>query len=227
MSKLTSLILAAAKWPVGIVALLLTPSAAVSCWHLLLEAWDRDAWLSPFGLGVVAGAVAWMILRQSRFVSFWSTLEHEFTHALFAWLTFVPVLELRSTDGSGAARGGGSLGHVRLGGSNWLITISPYFFPTAAVVLLVATWLLAAQPTVLARALLGVTIAYSLGSTWQETHVHQSDLKECGFVFAWLFLPGANLICYGSLLAFEIGGLGRMADFVLAAGGGAVRMFLG
>lgn len=226
MSKVLALFLAAAKWPLAVVIFLLTPGAARGVWQLLVEVWQRDAWLSPFGLGFALTGVGWALLQRSRFVSFWSTLEHEFTHALFAWLTLVPVHELRSTDGSSSG-GGGSLGHVRLGGSNWLITISPYFFPTAAVAVLVATWLLAAQPSVLARVLLGVAMAYSLGSTWQETHGHQTDLKECGFVFAWLLLPGANLLCYGTLLAYEIGGMGEAVGFVGGVVSGTFRWILG
>lgn len=227
MTKVLALFLAVAKWPLAIVMVLLTPGAARGVWHLMVEVWERDAWLSPFGLGFALTCVGWVVLQQSRFVSFWSTLEHEFTHALFAWLTLVPVHELRSTDGSGVGRGESSLGHVRLGGSNWLIAISPYFFPTAAVAVLVATWLLAAQPSVLARVLLGVAMAYSLGSTWQETHGQQSDLRECGFVFAWLLLPGANLLCYGALLAYEIGGMGEAVGFLSGAVAGTVRWILG
>ena len=221
MPKVLALLLTVCKWPTAVVAAFLTPTAAREVWNLLREAWSQGVWRSPFGLGFGLAAVGCVLLQRSRFVSFWSTMEHEMTHAVFAWLTLVPVHELRTTDGSRSAHDDRSLGHVHLGGSNWLITISPYFFPTAAVAILAATWLLAAQPSGLARGLLGVATAYSLCSTWRETHRHQTDLHECGFIFAWLLLPGANLCCYGCLLAYEVGGIGRMADFLGAVG--AVR----
>jgi hypothetical protein len=72
--------------------------------------------------------------------------------------------------------------------------------------LLAAVALLAAQPTVLARVLLGAATAYSLCSTWQETHPGQSDFRHAGRLFCVLLLPGANLLCYGALLANELGG---------------------
>jgi hypothetical protein len=209
MPGIVSTAVSVLKWPAGLAVALLTPAAARGVWDLLGEAWRADLWWSPFGLGFAGTVVCWAALHRLRFVRFWSTMEHELTHALFAWLTFVPVLELRSTDGSPEARTDDSLGHVRLGGSNWLILTSPYFFPTAAVALLVAVALLAAEPTVLARVLLGAATAYSLCSTWQETHPGQSDFRHAGRIFCVLLLPGANLLCYGALLANELGGLGR------------------
>ncbi len=202
MSALVSLI----KWPIAIAVAVLTPAAAVAFWALLRAAWVAELWASPFAIGFGGMLLFMLVFRRTRFVQFWSTLEHELTHALFAWLTLVPVHELRTTDGSRAARGDSSLGHVSLGGSNWLIVTAPYFFPTASAALLVAIWILAASPTMAARALLGVATAWCVVSTWHETHKGQSDLQKAGLGFSLLFLPGANILCYGMLLANELAG---------------------
>ena len=204
MGTLIALILNFLKWPVAIVVAAMTPAGAVAFWQLLDEAWYREIWASPLGVGFAITAALWIVFGRLRIVRFWCTMEHELTHAIFAWLTFVPVIELRTTDGTLETEDD-SEGHVYLGGSNWLISISPYFFPTAAVAVLAATWALAAQPTQLAHGLLGAATAYSLASTWQEIHRHQDDLKSTGFGFSWLFLPGANLFCYGILLAYGLG----------------------
>jgi hypothetical protein len=216
MTRLVCTVLALIKWPLAIAVAAMTPAGAVAFWALCVEAWDHDAWTNPFGIGFLVACGAWLLLGRLRLVRFWCTLEHELTHALFAWLTLVPVLELRSTDGTLQSEDN-SEGHVRLGGTNWLISIAPYFFPTASAALMVATWALAAQPTLLARGLLGAATAYSMISTWQETHRHQVDLKQVGFGFCWLFLPGANLLCYGMLLANELGGPDRALRYTVGA----------
>lgn len=208
MGTLISVILNLLKWPVAITISGITPAAAVAFWRLLEEAWHRELWASSFGVGFAVISVAWIVLGRLRIIRFWCTMEHELTHVLFAWLTFVRVIELRSTDGTLETEDN-SEGHVHLEGSNWLITIGPYFFPTAAAMLLAATWALASQPTQLAHGLLGAAAAFSVISTWQETHRYQDDLRSVGFGFSWLFLPGANLLCYGILLAYELGGSQR------------------
>jgi len=216
MGTLIASLLSLLKWPVAIAVAAMTPAGAVAFWRLLGEAWDRETWATSFGIGFAATVGAWVILGRLRIVRFWCTMEHELTHALFAWLTFVRVIELRSTDGTLETEDN-SEGHVRLAGSNWLITISPYFFPTASAALLAATWALASQPSQLARVLLGAATAFSIASTWQETHRHQADLRRVGFGFSWLFLPGANLLCYGMLLANELGGPERALRYAIGA----------
>ncbi len=214
VTTLLAFLLRILKWPVAIAAAALTPGGVMALWELLQEAWAISFWRSPFAIGFGVTLVAWGLLSRRRTVSFWCTMEHEFTHALFAWATLVRVVEFRATDGS---RPGHSAGHVVLGGSNFLISTAPYFFPTAAALLTLAIWALAIEPTDFARALLGAATAFSAVSTWQETHREQQDLVQEGFAFAWLFLPGANLLCYGTLLADQLGGWrGAMAYSVRA-----------
>jgi hypothetical protein len=99
------------------------------------------------------------------------------------------------------------LGDVLTDGGNWLISVSPYFFPTAPALLMILTWMLSARSTVLAGALLGAAMAYSIISKWQETHRGQTDLQVAGFCFCWLFLPGANILAWSVILGYELGGI--------------------
>lgn len=48
-------------------------------------------------------------------------------------------------------------------------------------------------------------------------HLGQTDLRRVGLGFAVLFLPGANLLCYGAFLANEFGGLRRTLSFTASA----------
>jgi hypothetical protein len=208
MGTLIGFFLDLVKWPVAIFVLVMTPAGAFEFWGLLSEAWDQDIWASPFGMGFSIALVMLMAFGRHHLVRFWSTMEHELTHALFAWLTLVRVIELRTTDGTLESIDE-SEGHVRLEGDNWLITLGPYFFPTAAAFVLLAMWALASQPTELAHGLLGAATAFSIYSTWQETHQYQEDLSDAGIWFTSIFLPGANLFSYGMLFSYELGGADR------------------
>jgi hypothetical protein len=206
MSKLIGILLALIKWPLALAVALLTPAAVLTLWDLLKSAHAAKFWQSPFALGFGGMFAFMLIFHRVRFVQFWATLEHEFTHALFAWLTFVRVTDLWTSDGSKVSRERPAVGVVMLEGGNWLISVAPYFFPTAAAALLAATWVLAAVPTTAASVLLGCATAWCVVSTWHETHAGQTDLRTAGLGFSFLFLPGANILCYGLILANELGG---------------------
>lgn len=206
MNQLIRLILTMGKWPTALVVAAITPASASVFLDLLKQGASQGFWISPFTIGFAASTAFWFVFSRNPFIVFWSTMEHEFTHALFAWCTFVPVRKFMTSDGTTLENGDRTLGEVQLDGSNWLISSAPYFFPTAPVALMAVTWILSARSTAIGAGLLGATIAYSILSTWRETHRGQTDLAEVGFPFAWIFLPGANLLAYSALLGYQLGG---------------------
>lgn len=213
MLRIVSLLVSLMKWPIALASAALAPAAALTFWDLITDAYAVSFWKSPFAIGFVCMFVFMVLFHRWRFVQFWATMEHELTHALFAWLTFIPVRELRTSDGSSVEEGEQRVGVVFLEGDNWLINVSPYFFPTAAAAVLGATWILAEVPTTTASVLTGCATAWCVVSTWHETHAEQSDFKSAGFGFSFLFLPGANILCYGMLLANELGGPDRAWEY--------------
>ena len=212
MSTLVSIL----KWPVALVVALLTPAAALAFWELLRAAHAASLWKSPYAAGFGGMFVFMVLFHRTRFVQFWSTFEHEFTHALFAWITFVRVTDLWTSDGSKASSDRPAIGVVMMEGGNWLVSVAPYFFPTAAAALLAATWVLASVSTIAASVLLGCATAWCVVSTWHETHAGQSDLRTAGLGFSFIFLPGANILCYGLLLANELGGPSQAWSYAAA-----------
>ena len=77
-----------------------------------------------------------------------------------------------------------------------------------------------------AGALLGITVAYHVTSTWLETHRRQPDLKRVGFPFAIAFIPSANLLAYGIILAFAFegsSGVGSLISDVASVTSGWLR----
>ena len=69
--------------------------------------------------------------------------------------------------------------------------------------------------------ILGLTTGYHICTTIASLHPHQTDFKQAGFLFTLLFLPTANLICYGLLLSFAIyswSGLGLFMNLLTNEG---------
>jgi hypothetical protein len=218
MSNPINKILFLAKWPIAVAVAVATPATALGLWELLAVAWHSSYLLTPFFVAMAITILAWTVLRRMKTVQFWCTLEHEMTHALFAYATFTPVREFKVTHEHVVITGDGSLevvetqqaiGHVKLEGGkgdNWVVYLAPYFFPTAAFALVAAVWALSDAPSFLARCLLGVATGFSLVSTVAETHLNQTDLRRVGLFYCLVILPGLNLWMYGSIFAYELGG---------------------
>ena len=199
LTWIIDLTLAALKWPVALIALIVLPWSAAAFWDAFTELTANGIGPNDFLMGVIVYLIAWFLIFRSQLVgSYISTLEHELTHAIFALLTLHRVKGLRVTGYSG--------GHITYSGGrgNWLITISPYFVPTLAMLILpLQSWL---GPIPLFELILGLTTSYHITSTYLETHEAQTDLKKTGKLFNWCFLPSANLLSYLFIFTWSDGG---------------------
>ena len=184
------------KWPVAIVTLIFLPGLVYALYFVIRGIAHHPGHCLPFLAGAGGYAAVWLALARRK-VGFWTIVEHELTHALFAWATFHRVV------GFSAMRGGG---HIRyIGRGNWLIAIAPYFFPTfTLIVIAVLTWLPPRQLE-LGAGVLGAAVAHHILSTWSEAHRHQTDLREVGWLWSWLFLPSINAFVLGIVIAYAAG----------------------
>ncbi|MFK7736063.1 MAG: M50 family metallopeptidase [Pirellulaceae bacterium] len=187
------------KWPAAGLAMLATPLLFWALLKLGVRVLYSPVGLVPFAFGCAMFVVLWRrLIGKSRFGRFLITLEHELTHALFAVLTFHRIVGFRASLGRG--------GEVRFTGKgNWLITVAPYFFPTLSLLLFLIAFLMPFAGLPWSSFMLGVSLGYHVVSTYRETHRDQSDIKELGNLFCWLFLPAANLAVVGALISFAHG----------------------
>jgi hypothetical protein len=189
INKKISMFLSLIKWPVALVAIIFLPALTIELWNIILKFILNISEYYWVGLGMIVYYALWKFLLEGSNMSWLSTLEHEITHCLFAWLTFNRVTNIHITLTSG--------GHMNYDGcSYWLISIAPYFFPTLTFSLfIIQSWSGVSEPFIF-QFFIGWSMTYHLLSTWEETHSNQPDLKEVGFLFAWLFLPSMNLLSY-------------------------------
>lgn len=189
-----------AKWPVAIGSLCALPLFAWALLRLLGHVLSEPLGVVPLALGTGGFILFWRRWLDGTRIGQWLiTLEHELTHALFAWASGHRIVGFKASLGLG--------GEVRfVGRGNWLITLAPYFFPTAALFLLFLSYLMPISILPWRGFFLGIALGFHVVSTYRETHRDQSDLQLVGTNFCWMVLPTANLAVLGLLLAWAHGG---------------------
>ncbi|QDV10247.1 hypothetical protein CA51_00890 [Rosistilla oblonga] len=200
-------VLEALKWPIGVFAVLMLGPLCYATLLFAARIWQHPWSLIWFVAGILAYAFAWRPFMRRWLKTDWMlTVEHELTHALFALLTGHRVKSFQVT------RKGGRVEVV--GGSNWLIALAPYFFPTAPLILLLFAILMPLGTLLPWTGLfLGFSMAYHVRSTWTETHGAQTDFDQAGRWFSLIFLPSANLCAIGLVASFAVGGWDGMQRF--------------
>jgi hypothetical protein len=133
--------------------------------------------------------------------------EHEATHLVFALITCHPIVGLSRAERQGT--------YVRfLGSGNWLIQIAPYFFPTAAVFLwCIALLIPFGYFLPWTSVALGLATGFHVVSTIREIRRDQAELRTLSWKFCWMFLPAANLLMLGMLIAFSHNGFEGLSVF--------------
>ena len=151
-----------------------------------------------FGCGILFYGVTMVIVGYNTCHTM-QIISHELTHTFFAYLTLHNVGTIRlNPDGSG--------GSMSLKGrGNWLITLSPYFFPLLAFFYMVfmPNLLKISANSWLVYAIYGYFIAYYWVTVMEQVHLKQTDIIKEGYVFSFIVIVVANLYVTGIALAFN------------------------
>lgn len=184
MSVPVNRFLQALMWPVAALLLWMAWPTLCALWAVLMHLLTHAGAHRGLLLGMVVG-VAWVWIpgfgRELR--RFLHVLEHELTHALFAVLTLHRVESLHATRDEG--------GYMQAGGQgNWLVTLSPYFFPTWCLLPLVLVAI--AKPTwrPWAEGLLGLSLVLHFEGSQREFHPQQPDLLRYHAAPSWVIALG-------------------------------------
>jgi len=184
------------KYPIAFVLFISLPFLVPKLFEIIQIIIRHKEEYYPLFIGMGVYIVIWQIIFKNIGNGWFATLEHELTHILFALATFHKITDLKAS-----FTGSGHMNYSGVGGGNWLITISPYFFPTFSSLVLGLMYLSKNQFNIFFLGLLGFSMIYHIHSTYRETHYGQSDLKKVGFLYAWIFLPSANIVAFIMLFA--------------------------
>ena len=205
LGRIFDFLLELIKWPMAILAVVALPS--------LINAFDYFSMANMRFFAFLGGAFVYLALKivaSARTNVSMQILAHEFTHIFFALITFHKVVHIHlNMDESGGAMG-------FKGKGNWLIVVSPYFFPLCLFFLILGvTFFSESMPEgYWLNGILGYFFAYHVASMVVQIHGDQPDFKEAGFLFCIMFLPAANIFSCSMILAFNNGGFLHMQKYV-------------
>jgi hypothetical protein len=187
------------KWLIG-VALLPLCWVLVETFLVLLQADTLAAryWQSPEFAAFGLGCFAWMVLFfgfRNRAMIWLYVAGHELTHALFVLIFRGRVSQIHISSGGG---------HILTDRNNFVISLSPYFFPfytaVAIIVWTILEWVLREtgplNPVWLCGSI-GFTWMFHLTFTLWMIRRDQPDVEQNGrlFSFTVIFLTNLLLIC--------------------------------
>jgi len=211
------------KWVKFIIAILLLPvclGAAKTLWLVMGRCGSADATLMP----IAAGAACWLVIYLLLPKPMWLyVVGHELTHAIWVWLFGGSVKRFKAS-----SRGG----HVIVDTNNFLISLSPYFFPFYAV-LVVAVFVVGhliwnwRDFFVWFHLLVGAAYAFHVTLTGQILKTQQSDITSQGYLFSAvvIFLGNVLVLLVGLPLLTAKVDLPTMFGWWLANTGGVVHGF--
>jgi len=153
-----------------------------------------DTLIPPSAWAFGGGFVLWLIVffTLPRPVRTY-VLAHELTHALWGALMGEKVLSMKISAQQGS---------VTLSGSNFLITLAPYFFPLYTMLAIIGYSLLAlfyemGDYYLVWLGLVGLTWGFHFTFTISSLLQHQTDIKECGHLFSYAIIYLFNILGIG------------------------------
>jgi hypothetical protein len=196
------------KWLKMLLAPLWLPvAAAAGCalWRQAIAAPAPGLREAVF-TGGLAGYFLLVLLTRERGRSFAHTFEHELTH-LVAGLIFLQK--------PSKFRVGQHTGETELTGSNWFISLAPYFLPLWALLPLLLLPLLNPGGTLIALGALGFLYGLHLYSTLYEFGFYQTDVTEHGRIFSLFCVIALNALVLGLVCAAVTGGWPGIREYCL------------
>ncbi|MDF1813861.1 MAG: hypothetical protein P1V20_16790 [Verrucomicrobiales bacterium] len=189
-----------------IIGLLLLPACWVSIETFFLlfkeEALAGAFYNSPefffFSAGAFACGLVFLIARENKILLWLYVAGHELTHALFALVFRGRVRKIHiSPDG----------GHIISDTNNFVISLSPYFFPFYTI-LLVPVWMLLdrqifqfeGNAVFSLYALIGFTWMYHIAYTVKMLRRKQTDVDYNGKLFSFAVILLVNILVISLLL---------------------------
>jgi len=161
--------------------------------------------LIAFISGFILYTLLWFLYFSKR-GHFWSTLEHELTHALFALLFLKKIHTISASRQKG--------GVIRIEGGNTVIALAPYIFPLTPLIMMIFLFLLPDNFEGYIFFLLGLAYQFHLINLLVEFHSGQSDLQKSGYVFSSILILFFNLLFLGLIFAVLDGEFRSFYQFI-------------
>lgn len=191
------------KWIKRFIGVLLAPVCWISLETLffLFRSQDTTYWLSPEFVSFVLGSAFWLVLffgARSRFMMWLYVAGHEITHAIFVLICRGNVAKVHISSGGG---------HILTNRNNFLISLSPYFFPFYTAIIIVIWAVLDWQISGFGQnyinwlyGLIGFSWTFHITFTLWMIRRDQPDVDQNGRIFSFTVISLANILIIATLL---------------------------
>lgn len=172
--------------------------------------------------GFFVYAFIFALLFTLFFVSsnnFFSILNHELTHNLWAVLSFSRPTSLQVKAGKG--------GNFAFSGRKNIFTVlSPYFFPLTTLFLFPLYFVLSPRYLPYYFLVLGLSFGYSVATEVKQAHYAQPDLQVYGLIPSYLFIFFFQIFILGMLLFFVGDGWNGVLEFITEPSKQGYKIFI-
>lgn len=178
------------KWAKFIIAIPLLPvcvGAGQTLWMVMSRCGGADTTIIPIAAGAACWVTIYLLLPKPMWIYVFG---HELTHALWVWFFGGSVKKFKATSEGG---------HVIVDKTNFLIALSPYFFPLYAV-LVVAVFGLGhliwgwKNFLVWFHLCVGAAYAFHVTLTAHVLKTQQSDITSQGYLFSAVVIFLGNVL---------------------------------
>lgn len=154
--------------------------------HLSLL-WNRLSFvkLYPFAISSAIFIVIYIFKLKNK-LRFLNIFFHELTHAFFA------IIMLNRLENFNVSRGSGSIEYT--GKTNWIISLSPYFFPMITTVFIIISYIIKVNFRIYVLHIIGISFTFFILTLSDGSLLKQTDIQKSGRIFSILIISILNLM---------------------------------
>lgn len=195
-----------------------TVASAVELYHVFNSMSEQLEILIPVGIGCMIYLGMYYVLIRRKWGDFFEVLEHELIHMVFAVLFFKSIGQFYAS-----ARTGRITYRSR---SNFLITLSPYFFPLAPAILLCLRPFLQINILYSYDVILGFFFAFHYLAQIHHLSFSQPDMNQYSRFFSVVVISTGNFVMLGLFFMVYFNGYSGAWEY-LSAMWNTVRTMVG
>lgn len=193
---------------IGLLAIPLVSSAVFSLYKVGEEFFK----IGKNSLYLSIGIVTYILLRVgisklgSSMMEFIEVFYHELIHTVCSVMCLKGIKSFFASDAKG--------GEIQTSKSNFIIDLSPYFFPLVAVIFSLIKTIVVGKYYGYLILCAGIGIGLHLSSVFHDLKVEQSDIDKNGAIFSFVIIFFLNMIFLGIIFSLLNSGYPRILEFL-------------
>ena len=191
----------------GFILVPLVSSATLSFYKTAEDFSRREESIIYLLTGIISYLVIRLIISKigSSIMEFAEVFYHELIHTIYSVIFLKGIKSFFASDAKG--------GEIQTSRSNFIIELSPYFFPFVAVFFSLIKPIVVEKYHGYLILCAGTGIGLHLSSVFHDLKVEQSDIDKNGILFSFVIIFLLNMIFLGIIFSLLDSGYPRIMEF--------------